>query len=370
LTADTVTISFNRGVPSLDSFPTDQIKQCAEAILEADAHTVLQYGKPFGYMPLREHIATWYGASADEIMISNGSLQILEFLSTHLLRPGDSVFVEQPTYDRTISTFRRHQANVIGIPLHDDGPDIAFLADQLRTVTPKFFYMIPDFQNPSGVTVSLAKRQEIVRLAEEHSFWIVEDAPYRPLRYKGTDAPSMRSLHPGGVMHMSSFTKLMSPGLRVGYLVASRDMLKSLAPIVADTYVCPGLLAEGIVYEFCRRGWLEPNIEKLRQLYRPKLEATLGALREHLHGASWVQPEGGYFVGVTLPEWTSAATLLLKAPDVGLSLSDGRGFFAQGGGDRFLRLAFPALSVPEIEQGIARLAGLLSGDGVNKQVLA
>ncbi len=362
MTADTETISFNRGVPSLDSFPTDQIKQCAEAILEADARTVLQYGKPFGYMPLREHIARWYSARADEVMISNGSLQILDFLSALLLQPGDSVFVEQPTYDRTIATFRRHQANVIGIPLHDDGPHIEFLVEKLRAVTPKFFYMIPDFQNPSGVTASVAKREEIVRLADEHNFWIVEDAPYRPLRYKGTDVPSMRSLRPGRVMHMSSFTKLLSPGLRVGYMVAPEDILKALSPIVANTYVCPGLLAEGIVYEFCRRGWLEPNIQKLRKLYWPKLEATLSALREHLHGASWMQPEGGYFVGVTLPEGASAASLLPKAPGVGLSLSDGRGFFAQGGGKQFLRLAFPALSVPEIEQGIARLATLLSNN--------
>jgi 2-aminoadipate transaminase len=310
-------------------------------------------------MPLRQHIAKWHGASADEVMISNGSLQILDFLSALLLQPGDSVFVEQPTYDRTIATFRRHRANVIGIPLHDDGPHVEHLVEQLRAVTPKFLYMIPDFQNPSGVTASLAKREEIVRLADEHNFWIVEDAPYRPLRYKGTVVPSMKSLHPSRVMHMSSFTKLLSPGLRVGYVVAPEDILKALAPIVADTYVCPSLLAEGIVYEFCQRGWLEPNIEKLRQLYRPKLEATLAALREHLPQAEWIKPEGGYFVGVTLPEGASIADLLAKASEAGLSLSDGRGFFAQGGGDRFLRLAFPSLTTPEIGEGISRLAKLL-----------
>ncbi len=352
-------ISFNRGIPSPDSFPVDQIRQCANAILEADGHTVLQYGKPFGYMPLREHIAEWHSAGADQVMISNGSLQILDFLSTLLLQPGDSVLVEQPTYDRTISTFRRHQVKVIGIPLHDDGPDIDLLAETLRAVPPKFFYMIPDFQNPSGVTASLAKREEIARLAEEHNFWIVEDAPYRPLRYIGTDVASMKSLHPDRVVHMSSFTKLLSPGLRVGYVVAPEDILKSLAPIVADTYVCPSLLAEGIVYEFCQRGWLESNIEKLKQLYRPRLEATLTALQEHLPQAVWIKPEGGYFVGITLPEGASITDLLAKAPEAGLSLSDGRGFFAQGGGDRFLRLAFPSLTMPEIHEGISRLAKLL-----------
>jgi 2-aminoadipate transaminase len=355
------TISFNRGVPSVRSFPTDQIKECAEAILSADAHTVLQYGKPLGYMPLRELVAGWYGVSADEVLISNGSLQILDFLSTILLQPGDTVFVEQPTYDRTIVSFRRHAANVVSIPVQGDGPDVDVLAQRLRAVVPKFFYTIPDFQNPTGVTASLAKRQEVVRLAAKYDFWIVEDAPYRPLRYRGTDVASIRSLSPDRVMHLSSFTKIVSPGLRVGYVVSAADVIQAIGPIAANTYVCPGLLAEGIVYEFCRRGWLEPNVDRLKQLYRPKLDATLGALQEHLPDASWTEPEGGYFVGVTLPERTSIGEVLEKAGTAGLILSDGRGFFAEGGGDRFLRLAFPALSVREIHEGISRLATLVTG---------
>jgi len=353
------TISFNRGVPSLDSFPIAQIQECAQAILEADGATLLQYGKPYGYPPLREHIAAWYDANATQVCLSNGSLQILSFISALLLQPGDTVFVEQPTYDRTIATFRRYQANVVGIPLHEDGPDLEFLSEQLQTVTPKFFYAIPDFQNPSGVTVSLAKREAVLRLADEHDFWVVEDAPYRSLRYKGSDVPSMRSLRPDRVLHMSSFTKLLSPGIRVGYLIAPQEILEAMAPIVANTYVCPGLLSEGIVYEFCRRGWLAPNIEKLKQLYGAKLEATLNGLQQHLPQAQWIRPEGGYFVGVTLPEGSNIADLLGKAPAAGLSLSDGRGFFAQGGGDRFLRLAFPALSVDEIGEGLARLATII-----------
>jgi 2-aminoadipate transaminase len=361
LTGKKTTISFNRGVPSMDSFPVEQLQECARAILEADGPTLLQYGKPYGYPPLREHIAGWYGVSAAEVLLSNGSLQILDFLATLLLQPGDAVFVEQPTYDRTISTFRRHGANVVGIPLQEDGPDLECLSDQLQAVTPKFFYVISDFQNPSGVTASLAKREAILHLADEHGFWVVEDAPYRRLRYKGTDVPSMRSLRPDRVLHMSSFTKLLSPGMRVGYVVAPTDVLEPLARIIADTYVCPGLLAEGIAYEFCRRGWLEPNIEKVKELYGPKLEATLAALEEHLAQATWIKPEGGYFIGVTLPEGASIADVLAQAPAAGLSLSDGRGFFAQAEGDRFLRLAFPALSVPEIREGVSRLRELIPG---------
>jgi 2-aminoadipate transaminase len=354
------TISFNRGNPSVDSFPTDHIKECAAAVLDADANTVLQYGGPAGYMPLREIIAAWYGVHAGEVMVSNGSLQILEFLATLLLHPGDAVFVEEPSYDRTIAIFRRHGANVVGIPLQPDGLDVESLAEQLRTETPKLFYMISDFQNPTGITASLAKREEIIRLAEEHDFWIVEDAPYRLLRYKGSHVPTVKSLRPNRVMHLSSFTKLMSPGLRVGYLVAPSDIIEALAPIAANTYVCPGLLAQGITYEFCRRGWLEPNIEKLKGIYGPKLETTVAALREHLSGADWIEPEGGYYVGLTLSEGMHTANLRERAQKVGLSLSDGQGFFPQGGGDRFLRLAFAGLLSSEIREGIARLAKLVS----------
>ena len=359
MVSEITNISFNRGVPSLDSFPAGQLRECAAGILQADPGTILQYGKPFGYLPLREEIAGWYGASAEQVLVSNGSLQILGFLSTLLLRPGDTVFVEQPTYDRTVATFRRHGAKVVGIPLQRDGLDVDDLADQLRAVTPKLLYVIPDFQNPSGTTTVLAKRQEIARLAKEFGFWIVEDAPYRPLRYKGTDVPTLRSLCPDRVLHMSSFTKLLSPGLRVGYIVAPEEILQELAPIVANTYVCPGLVAQGIVYEFCRRGWLEPNIETLKALYGPKLDATLEALQDHMPTAEWVEPEGGYFVGVTLPEGVQTSDLRERALAIGLILSDGRGFFPQGGGDRFLRLAFPALSVAEIREGIGRIASLL-----------
>ncbi|MFQ5858442.1 MAG: PLP-dependent aminotransferase family protein [Anaerolineae bacterium] len=353
-------ISFNRGVPCVEAFPVSQIQECAAAILAADGATVLQYGKSTGYLPLREIIAEWYGASPAEVLVSNGSLQIQEFLSTLLLRPGDTIFVEEPTYDRTITTFRRHGANLVGIPLEHDGLDIGSLVAQLRKVTPKFLYVIPDFQNPTGVTTSLSKREEIVRLAEEYDFWIIEDDPYRALRYQGSDVPLMRTMSPDRVLHLSSFTKILSPGVRVGYLVAPERIVEAVAKIASDTYVTPGHLAQGIAYEFCRRGWLKPNVERLKGIYRPRLEATAAALREYLPGADWVEPEGGFFVGITLPPPMKVANLRERAEEVGLSLSDGRGFFPQGGGERFLRLAFPALSEPEIREGVFRLARLVS----------
>lgn len=360
MTTEFPSISFNRGVPCVEAFPTSQIQECAAAILAADAATVLQYGQSTGYMPLRETIAEWYGASPAEVLVGNGSLQIQEFLSALLLTPGDTVFVEEPTYDRAITIFRRHGANLIGISLESDGLDVEFLAAQLRKVTPKFLYLIPDFQNPTGVTTSLSKREEIVRLAEEHGFWIIEDGPYRALRYQGSDVPLMRNMNPDRVLHLSSFAKILSPGVRVGYLVAPGRIVEAIAEIATDTYVTPGLLAQGIAFEFCRRGWLEPNVERLKGIYRPKLEGTAAALREYLPAADWVEPEGGFFIGITLSLALDTANLRERAEKAGLSLSDGRGFFPQGGGERFLRLAFTALSEPEIREGISRLARLVS----------
>jgi DNA-binding transcriptional MocR family regulator len=344
----------------VEAFPISEIQECAAAILAADAATILQYGKSTGYMPLRETIAQRYGASPEEVLVSNGSLQIQEFVSALLLRPGDMVFVEAPSYDRAITIFRRHGADVVGIPLEHDGPDIESLAAQLRKVTPKLLYVIPDFQNPTGVTTSLSKREEIVRLAEEYGFWILEDGPYRALRYQGSDVPLMRALNPDRVLHLSSFAKVLSPGLRIGYLIAPKRIVEAVAKVATDTYVTPGLLAQGTAYEFCRRGWLEPNVERLKGIYWPKLKATAAGLREYLPGADWVEPEGGFFVGMTLPLEMNTSNLRGRAEEAGLSLSDGRGFFPQGGGDRFIRLAFTALSVSEIREGISRLARLVS----------
>jgi 2-aminoadipate transaminase len=356
-------ISFERGNPCVESFPVEQIKQCAASILDNDPNTVLQYGKPMGYMPLRETIAAWHDASSEEVLVSNGSLQILEFLSTVLVEPGDTVFVDQPTYDRTVTIFRRHQANVIGVPVIENGPDTEWLKDQVQAARPKFFYVIPDFQNPTGVTASLAAREEIITLAEAHDFWIIEDAPYRHLRYKGAAVPTMKSLCPDRVIHMSSFTKIMSPGLRVGYAVAPSEIIDGVSPIVASTYISAGLLAQGITYEFCRRGLLEPNIQRINGIYAPRLDATIESLKQYLPQASWVEPEGGFFVGVTLAEDMNTEGLRDRARGVGVGLSDGRGFFPNEGGERFLRLAFPALPVGEIREGLSRVAELVAPVG-------
>jgi DNA-binding transcriptional MocR family regulator len=281
-------------------------------------------------------------------------LQIVEFLCYHFIQPGDVVFTEAPSYDRTITLLRRHQAQVVGIPLEADGPNIEALEAALDQQVPKFFYVIPDFQNPSGATCSREKRQKLVDLANRYGFWLVEDAPYRPLRFRGEDQPSLFDLDPERTLHMLSFSKLIGPGPRVGILYGQADLLQKVAKVAEDTYITPSLLAHGIVYEFCRADKLPGQINKLRALYAPRLQACLDALDKHLPEAETTRPDGGFFLSVTLPPGTTTTQVLEKAKAHALNLASGHAFFPDGGGERFLRLPYCALSPEEINEGIGR----------------
>jgi DNA-binding transcriptional MocR family regulator len=348
-------ILFNRGIPAPESFGIDNVARAAREVLGEHGTALLQYGSSLGFTPLREWLAAWQGVTADQVLLGNGSLQLLDFLCMSLLEPGDLVFTESPTYDRTLTLLRRRGARVLGIPLAEDGPDLDRLEAEIEKARPKLFYVIPDFQNPSGATCSSAKRRRIVELAEAHGFLIVEDAPYRPLRYRGVEERSLYSLAPERTIQMSSFSKLIGPGPRVGFLVGAADVLRKVAKLAEDTYICPGNLAHGVAYEWCRRGLMPLQIERLRGLYTPRLDACLEALARHLPGAKATRPEGGFFVSLHLPEGTLTTTVREAARARELHLADGMAFFPNGGGERFLRLPFCALTPAEIEEGVGRL---------------
>lgn len=351
-------INFTRGVPADESFPLERVAECASVAITGDYGTqVMQYGKSYGFFPLREWLAERHGVAVENVMLANGSLQFLDFMGLALLEPGDTVFVESPTYDRTLTLLRRHNANIVGIRLEADGPNIDALEAALANYQPKLFYTIADFQNPSGATMSFAKRERVAELAERHGFWIVEDAPYRPLRYRGKDLPALRDLAPARTLQMSSFTKQISPGVRTGYLVGDAGVLAQLAQVAEDTYITPNLIGEATVWEFCRRGWLDEQLAALRELYGPRLVAVCDAIREELPDADWIEPDGGFFVSVTLPEGITNAELRAAAADRGLNLSDGTGFFPNPSeGEQFLRLPFCALTPEELRSGVRRLA--------------
>jgi DNA-binding transcriptional MocR family regulator len=349
-------INFTRGVPASESFPLDELRDAAAAVLKDHGAAVLQYGPAAGFAPFREWIAAWQGVEAAQVLTGNGSLELVEFLCRHLVKSGDSVFTESPTYDRSILVFRRHGADVTGIPLEHDGPNIEALESALRKRVPKFFYVIADFQNPSGATCSRPKRQRIVELARDYGFLILEDAPYRLLRYRGNEEPTLYSLGPERALHMSSFTKLIAPGVRAGFMIGEAAKIAQIAKVAEDTYISPGYFSHGVTWEWCRRGLLPPQIERLKALYAPRLRACLEAIERHMPRAKATHPEGGFFISLTLPEGTSTTDVRAAAAKRNLHLADGLAFFPNGGGERFLRLPFCALTPAQIEEGVRRLA--------------
>jgi 2-aminoadipate transaminase len=349
-------INFTRGVPATESYPVDELVTAAQAVIKEQGANVLAYGPALGFQPMRQWLAEWQGVSVDQVLTGNGSLEIVEFLCRAVIKPGDVVFTEAPTYDRTITLLRRHGADIVGIELEADGPNIAALEAALAKRVPKFFYLIPDFQNPAGATCSGAKRRRIVELAARHGFLLVEDAPYRMLRYRGTEEPTLFSLAPDRTLHMSSFTKLIAPGMRMGFMLGDPEVLKKIAKIAEDTYISPGYVAHGIAWEWCRRGLLQPQIERLKKLYAPRLDACLAAIDKYMPDAVATRPDGGFFLSVTLPEGISTTAVRTAATKRELNLADGLAFFPSGGGERFLRLPYCALTPAEIDDGIGRLA--------------
>ena len=349
-------INFTRGVPANESFPLDEMRDAAAAVLKDHGPAVLQYGPAAGFGPLREWIAGWQGVTPPQVVMGNGSLELVEFLCRHMVRPGDTVFTETPTYDRSILVFRRHGAEVIGVPLDNEGPNIEALEALLKKRVPKFFYVIADFQNPSGATCSRARRQQIAELARRYDFMILEDAPYRMLRYRGTEEPTIFSFAPERTLHMSSFTKLIAPGVRVGFMVGDAGKIAQIAKVAEDTYISPGYFAHGVTWEWCRRGLLPPQIDRLKALYAPRLKACLDAIERHMPDAKATRPEGGFFISLTLPEGTSTTDVRSAAAKRNLNLADGLAFFPNGGGERFIRLPFCALSPEQIQEGVRRLA--------------
>ncbi len=358
-------IFFTRGVPPPEAFPVDELRACFDAAIRDDADAVLQYGQQPGYAPLRHELAKEYSVSDAEVLVGNGSLHLQDLVCAHLVDPGMAVFTEQPSYDRAITTFRRRGARAIGIPLEDDGINIARLEAVLLREAPAFLYLVPDFQNPAGATLSLEKRRRVVELANEYGFWVIEDVPYRKLRYRGEDLPLLREIDSSHVITMSSFSKLLSPGIRVGFMVAPADLIGAVTKLGEDTYLSPVLPTQAAVAEYLRRGWLQPNIERLKALYRPRWQTMADAVRHELPTAHAFIPDGGFFVSVMLSEDANTENLVGRAKEQGLVLTPGGPFFADSDdgkptpGDRFVRLPFCAVTPEQIDEGVRRLASLL-----------
>ncbi|HEX3616078.1 MAG TPA: PLP-dependent aminotransferase family protein [Solirubrobacteraceae bacterium] len=349
-------ISFARGAPSLDIVDIEGLKASAQAAFSADPGGLTGYGTSVGYVPLRQWIADKHGVAAENVIVTNGSMQADAFLFDALVADGDTVVAELPTYDRTLLSLRNRGADVRLVELEPDGIDVAALERVLVTgARPKLAHIIPNFQNPAGYTLSAAKRERLLELAREYEFIVFEDDPYVELRFSGEPIPTMLSMDPENVVYASSFSKTVAPGIRVGYLVGPRPVIAKIEKLATGTYISPNMVAQGIVNQFARSGAIERSIETVKNALRERVEALSAALERELPDARFVKPEGGYFMWVELPRGTDVAALFDAAADRGVQFVKGSDFVLEGY-ESSLRLAYSGVTPAEIEEGVSRLA--------------
>jgi DNA-binding transcriptional MocR family regulator len=370
VTADVgpATLGFARVAPPPEGIPAHSLAVHAVAVLDTAREAAFQYppiGRYLGDPALRERLGGFHRVDPDAIFVGNGSLQVLDLLVSLLLRPGKrEVWVEAPTYDRALQVFQRHGANVLGVPVEPDGLDVEALRSRLRSGSPAFVYTIPDFQNPTGVTMTESKREALVELAATYGFTIVADIPYRQLRYHGSPPPSIADIAgpagPARVITLGSLSTVLSPGLRIGYAMSDPETAHALAALAESTYLAPAPLCQAIAARCLASDVVRSSIGRIRHLLRPRHDAAVTAVRNRLGGALLTVPDGGYYLGLRLQVRADETALLAAARADGITLARGSAFHPPSAPARpdthFLRLPFHALDSGDFAYGVERLA--------------
>ena len=365
-------ISFAPGDPAPDTFAWQDFSDITRELLSGTDASVLQYGPTRGYRPLLETIAGIMEArsvttSMDRLLVTTGSQQGLDLVARVLLDPGDVVLVELPTYTGAITAFRNVQSQMVGVPQEADGIDVAALDDTWQRVTrqgqrPRFLYVVPNFQNPTGLLIGREKRRQLLDWADRRHMLIVEDDPYRELYF--TDSATEADVRPikaddvdGRVVYLSSFSKTLAPGFRVAWIDAPAPIASKLEMAKQAEDLLTGSLDQRIVYEGCRRGVLDRQLPLLRQHYQAKRDVMIDALRQDLGDhATWPAPRGGFFLWVTLPRALDADSMITRAVENGVIYVAGDAFFVDGSGQNMMRLSFSQPSHEKIREGVQRLA--------------
>jgi len=361
-------ISFAGGLPAPDLFPIEQLRGPAERVLVERGAKALQYSTTEGHFPLREWIASRLpGSDAQRIRIVSGSQQGLDLAAKVLCDPGDKVAVAAPTYMGALRAFDAYQVDYLTIACDEGGMIPASIEDAFRK-KPKLLYVIPDFDNPTGVSLSLARRRQLLELAERYDVPIIEDNPYGELRFEGEALPSLLELSPERVIHTGTFSKIVAPGLRLAWITGPEKVVDVITRAKQATDLHTATFTQLLAVEALASGFLDEHLGKLRRHYRGQRDLMLGALEANVPpGVSWTRPHGGMFLWVTLPEDVNATRLLQRAVEQEVAFVPGEAFFAAGGGENFLRLSYSVATADEIHQGIARLAGVIGEDpGVSR----
>ena len=359
--------SFAGGYPSAETFPLEEIEKTMSEVIARYAGKAFQYGATQGVAELREAVACRYGVPVERVQITSSSQQGIDVCTRVLVNPGDVILTSNPSYLGALQSFCSYRADVRGIAHDSDivtfrkSYEDAIAQVKAEGKTVKFLYMIPDFQNPSGESLTLAERKMLVALAREYDFLIVEDSPYRELRYEGEHLPTMYSLDEDRVIHLGSFSKIFAPGFRLGWAIAHPEILDKIYVCKQSLDLCPPIFDQYVAAEFLSSGRLDENLKKSIELYKGKRDLLLSLLEEHMpEGITWTHPEGGLFLFLTMPEGFDAVKFYDKALDAGVAYVAGEFFHPDRSGKNTMRLNFSFMSHERIAEGIRLLAALLS----------
>lgn len=359
--------SFAGGYPSAETFPLDTFRELMGRVIDKYGAQAFQYGATQGVKELRDVLSIRYGVPVERIQVTSSSQQGIDVCTRVLVNPGDVILTSNPSYLGALQSFRSYRADVRGVSFHEDADEFA---GAYRAVIEealseggkvKFLYAIPDFQNPSGETLPLKHREMLVRLAEEYGFLIIEDAPYRELRYESEPVPTIYSLSPDKVLHLGSFSKIMAPGFRLGWIFGAPDVLDKIYVCKQSLDLCPPVFDQYVAAEFVSSGELDRNLAKSIGIYRNKRDLMLGLLKENMpEGVTWTHPEGGLFLFLTLPAGFDSVAFYDKALAAGVAYVAGSFFHTDGSGKNTMRMNFSFMSEEKIHDGIVLLGRLLS----------
>lgn len=352
-------ISFAGGLPSPATFPAERMREAAERVLRDAPGAALQYSATEGFLPLREWIAERYRVRVSQVLITTGSQQALDLLGKVLIDPESPVLVETPTYLGALQSFSMYEPRYVQLPTDDAG----LLPDQFTpelTRGARLLYAQPNFQNPTGRRTPVERRRALAAFAQSSPFPVLEDDPYGALNYAGEPLPSMLSMAPDHIVHLGTFSKVLAPGLRIGYIIAPEELHFKLVQAKQATDLHTPSLTQRIAYEVIRDGFLDTHIPTIRQLYSAQCEAMLASLARHMpEGVNWNRPEGGMFIWVKLPAGFDSMALLDAAIARNVAFVPGAPFFADDAQANTLRLSFVTVPPEKIEIGIAQLGALI-----------
>ncbi|HCL89951.1 MAG TPA: aminotransferase [Candidatus Atribacteria bacterium] len=364
-------ISLAGGMPDPITFPVEEIKEISQNIFNKKSAQALQYSNTEGLPELRrcilDHLAKdGNNGELENIIISSGSQQGLDLVGKTFLSPGDVAIVELPSYLAALNAFYSYGGELVGIPMDDEGMQMDILEEKLTQLKNegkkvKFIYTISNFQNPAGVTMSLARRKKIIEIAHKFNVFIVEDNPYEKLRFEGEPTPSIYSLEKNGsVISLGTFSKILCPGLRLAWILGNKEIIRKIAILKQATDLCTSILSQLIACEYCQSGKLEENIKSNVQIYKKKRDTMLNALEKYFPKETvWTKPQGGFFVVATLPEYIDTGEMFKEAIEENVAYVPGAPFFADRKGQNTMRLSFCFPSAEDIDEGIKRLGKVI-----------